>query len=121
LPAMLPLKGDTQPIQFLATSAEELHGNFSPNGRYVAYTSNASGRFEIYVQSQISRKQREEREDDLAIDIVEQRHHPEQRDQRPGVAPPLPPRETGRRMDTPHSSICRCRSSACAAVRTAWG
>jgi dipeptidyl aminopeptidase/acylaminoacyl peptidase len=48
---LLPLTGDTRPIQFLATPAEELHGNFSPDGRYVAYTSNASGRFEIYVET----------------------------------------------------------------------
>jgi Tol biopolymer transport system component len=48
---ILPLKGDKKPVKFLATPAEELHGNFSPNGRYVAYTSNESGRFEVYVQT----------------------------------------------------------------------
>jgi len=48
---LLPLKGDKKPFKFLATAAEELHGNFSPDGRYVAYTSNESGRFEVYVQT----------------------------------------------------------------------
>ncbi len=28
-----------------------MHGNFSPDGRLVAYTSNESGRFEIYVET----------------------------------------------------------------------
>lgn len=31
--------------------ADQMHGNFSPNGRFVAYTSNESGRFEVYVQT----------------------------------------------------------------------
>ena len=48
---MLPLAGDKKPIKYLATPAEELHGNFSPDGRYVAYTSNQSGRFEVYVET----------------------------------------------------------------------
>jgi Tol biopolymer transport system component len=48
---MLPLAGDKKPVKFLATSAEEMHGNFSPDGGYVAYTSNESGRFEVQVQS----------------------------------------------------------------------
>jgi hypothetical protein len=28
-----------------------MHGNFSPNGHLVAYTSNESGRFEVYVET----------------------------------------------------------------------
>jgi hypothetical protein len=28
-----------------------MHGNFSPDGRLVAYTSNESGRFEVYVET----------------------------------------------------------------------
>jgi Tol biopolymer transport system component len=48
---MLPLAGDRKPVKYLATPAEELHGNFSPDGRYVAYTSNQSGRFEVYVET----------------------------------------------------------------------
>jgi Tol biopolymer transport system component len=48
---MLPLAGDRKPAKYLATPAEELHGNFSPDGRYVAYTSNESGKFEVYVET----------------------------------------------------------------------
>jgi hypothetical protein len=48
---MLPLAGDRKPVKYLATPAEELHGNFSPDGHYVAYTSNESGRFEVYVET----------------------------------------------------------------------
>jgi WD40 repeat protein len=48
---MLPLTGDRRPVKFLATPADEMHGNFSPDGRFVAYTSNESGRYEVYVQT----------------------------------------------------------------------
>ena len=30
---------------------DQMHGNFSPDGTSIAYTSNESGRFEVYVQS----------------------------------------------------------------------
>ncbi|HXI12124.1 MAG TPA: protein kinase [Thermoanaerobaculia bacterium] len=36
---------------FLATPAFETDISFSPDGRWVAYTSNESGRFEVYVQN----------------------------------------------------------------------
>jgi len=48
---ILPLSGDRKLHKFLVTPAEELHGNFSPDGHFVAYTSNESGRFEVYVQT----------------------------------------------------------------------
>ena len=48
---ILPLGGDKKPYKFLATPAEEMHGNFSPDGHFVAYTSNESGRFEVYVET----------------------------------------------------------------------
>jgi eukaryotic-like serine/threonine-protein kinase len=48
---LLPLTGDRKPVKFLATPADEMHGNFSPVGHFVAYTSNESGRFEVYVQT----------------------------------------------------------------------
>ena len=38
---------ETQP--FRATQFNEEHGAFSPGGRWVAYTSDESGRFEVYV------------------------------------------------------------------------
>jgi dipeptidyl aminopeptidase/acylaminoacyl peptidase len=39
------------PKIFLATAANEMRGQFSPDGRWVAYQSNETGRFEIYVRS----------------------------------------------------------------------
>ncbi len=48
---VLPRSGDTAPSPFLQTVFEERHGRFSPDGRWVAYTCDESGRFEVYVQS----------------------------------------------------------------------
>jgi Tol biopolymer transport system component len=46
---VLPLSGNQQPFPFQTNEFEENDAAFSPNGRYVAYTSNESGREEIYV------------------------------------------------------------------------
>jgi len=46
---ILPLTGDRVPRPFMATPALEPLGRFSPNGRYIAYQSDETGRFEIYV------------------------------------------------------------------------
>jgi len=35
---------------WLATDAEEAHARFSPDGKWVAYASNVSGQFEIYIR-----------------------------------------------------------------------
>jgi len=43
-------EGKRQPSVFLRTSANELWGQFSPDGRWVAYQSNETGRYEIYVR-----------------------------------------------------------------------
>ena len=48
---MLPLSGKRKPFPFLQTEFSEEHPQFSPDGRWLAYTSNESGRPEIYVQS----------------------------------------------------------------------
>jgi len=45
----LPPGGEPRP--WLATAANELGSRFSPDGRLVSYISDASGRFEVYVQS----------------------------------------------------------------------
>jgi serine/threonine protein kinase/Tol biopolymer transport system component len=45
----LPLFGDRKPVPFLQTRFNESQGQFSPDGRWVAYTSNESGRYEVYV------------------------------------------------------------------------
>jgi Tol biopolymer transport system component len=47
---VLPLSGDKMPIPVLKTPFEERDGQFSPDGKWIAYQSNESGRFEIYVQ-----------------------------------------------------------------------
>ncbi len=46
---MVPLEGDSTPKAIATTPAVETLGQVSPNGRYVAYMSDESGRFEIYV------------------------------------------------------------------------
>jgi Tol biopolymer transport system component len=48
---LLPLGKDGKPLKFIASSAYKEHGNFSPDGHVVAYTSNESGRFEVYVDT----------------------------------------------------------------------
>jgi Tol biopolymer transport system component len=48
---VLPLDGPKKPFTFLQTEANELWGQFSPDGRWVAYQSNETGRFEIYVRA----------------------------------------------------------------------
>jgi Tol biopolymer transport system component len=48
---VLPLFGDRQPEPFLKTPFEEKQAQFSPDGRWVAYCSDESGKDEVYVQS----------------------------------------------------------------------
>jgi eukaryotic-like serine/threonine-protein kinase len=48
---LIPLGGDKKPFKFLGPPSDQLHGTFSPDGRFVAYTSNESGRFQVYVQT----------------------------------------------------------------------
>jgi Tol biopolymer transport system component len=47
---VLPLEGDRTPGVFLQTPFDERYGTFSPDGRWVAYQSNESGRDEIYIR-----------------------------------------------------------------------
>jgi Tol biopolymer transport system component len=47
---VLPTFGDRQPFRFLATEFAEGQGQFSPDGRRVAYVSTESGNQEVYVQ-----------------------------------------------------------------------
>jgi Tol biopolymer transport system component len=48
---VLPTFGDRKPFPFLKTNFGELWPEFSPDARFLAYQSNESGRYEIYVQS----------------------------------------------------------------------
>src|SRR5262245_13778191 len=50
--ALPALKGDeTKPFPVVRTEAVEIGGTLSPDGQWLAYTSDVSGQFEIYVQS----------------------------------------------------------------------
>jgi Tol biopolymer transport system component len=48
---MLPMFGDRQPVRLMQGEFSESGGQISPDGRWLAYTSNESGRSEIYVRS----------------------------------------------------------------------
>jgi Tol biopolymer transport system component len=47
---VLPLFGDKKPFPFVATKGSERGGVFSPDGRWIAYQSNETGIFEVYIQ-----------------------------------------------------------------------
>jgi eukaryotic-like serine/threonine-protein kinase len=47
---VLPLNGNPKPIPFLRTEFNESSGQFSPDGHWIAYTSDESGDDEIYVR-----------------------------------------------------------------------
>jgi len=46
---ILPLFGDRKPFPFLATQFDELAPQFSPDGRWILYTSDESGKTELYA------------------------------------------------------------------------
>jgi len=50
---LIPLFGERQPLPFVQSSFSfgARSGRFSPDGRYVAYASSETGRYEIYVQT----------------------------------------------------------------------
>jgi Tol biopolymer transport system component len=48
---VLPMFGDRKPMPYLQTEFSEAQGRFSPDGRWVVYVSDESGRAEVYVQS----------------------------------------------------------------------
>jgi Tol biopolymer transport system component len=47
---VLGLEGDRKPTPYLQTAFDESQGQFSPDGRWVAYRSDESGKPEIFVQ-----------------------------------------------------------------------
>src|SRR4029450_1447423 len=49
-PGTLPMSGDRTRRAFVSSKQSELNGTFSPDGRWVAYQSNASNRYEIVVR-----------------------------------------------------------------------
>lgn len=48
---LLPLAGDRKPVPLVHTPASETHGQISPDGKWLAYQSNETGVYEVYVQS----------------------------------------------------------------------
>ncbi len=48
---MLPLTGNRKPQPVIQSSFKEMQGQFSPDGRWLAYASDESGRMEVYVSS----------------------------------------------------------------------
>jgi eukaryotic-like serine/threonine-protein kinase len=46
---VVPTTGDRKPFSFIATDADEEIGVFSPDGKWMAYVSDESGRKEVYV------------------------------------------------------------------------
>ena len=47
---VIPMTGDRKPVPFLVTPADETDATFSPDTRWIAYSSDESGRREVYVQ-----------------------------------------------------------------------
>jgi Tol biopolymer transport system component len=45
----VPMKGERKATPFLDSTMIETQGQFSPDGKWIAYTTRDSGRFEIYV------------------------------------------------------------------------
>ena len=48
---LLPLSGERKPIPYLQTEFSQHEARFSPDGRWIAYRSDESGKMEIYVES----------------------------------------------------------------------
>ena len=46
---ILPLDGERKPFPFVRTAFNEIQGRLSPDGRWMAYTSDESGAAEVYV------------------------------------------------------------------------
>ncbi|BCS32377.1 hypothetical protein TBR22_A15870 [Luteitalea sp. TBR-22] len=48
---IVPVSGERQPVPVLQTPSSESQARLSPDGRWIAYTSNESGEAQVYVQS----------------------------------------------------------------------
>jgi serine/threonine protein kinase/Tol biopolymer transport system component len=48
---LLPATGERKPVPYLQTQFSEFHARFSPDGRWVAYTSDETGRPEVFVRT----------------------------------------------------------------------
>ena len=48
---LCPLVGKPEPYPVVRTAADEHYGTLSPDGRWLAYISNETGAYEVYVES----------------------------------------------------------------------
>jgi serine/threonine-protein kinase len=48
--AVLPVTGEGSPLKIVATDYAEMDPALSPDGRWLAYASNRTGRFEVWLQ-----------------------------------------------------------------------
>jgi Tol biopolymer transport system component len=48
---LLTMSDPTRPVRVVDSAGDQLHGNFSPEGSFLAYTSNETGRFEVVAKS----------------------------------------------------------------------
>jgi hypothetical protein len=48
---LLPTAGSEKPSRLIDSPGDQVHGTFSRDGQLVAYSSNESGRYEIYVET----------------------------------------------------------------------
>ncbi len=46
---MLPMSGDRKPMPVVRTDSNEMGGQVSPDGRWIAYASDELGQWEVYV------------------------------------------------------------------------
>ncbi len=67
----LPLKGDRKPFPVLRTPFSETAARFSPDGKWIAYTSNESGKNEVYVRRFLNDVSNAERGKDPALQAGE--------------------------------------------------
>jgi Tol biopolymer transport system component len=49
--SFLPMSGERKPVMFLKDQFFKRHAQFSPDGHWLAYVSNESGSYQMYVQS----------------------------------------------------------------------
>jgi len=48
---VLNLNKKDQPIPLFESDSDEYYGNISPNGKFIAYTTNEAGRFEVFINT----------------------------------------------------------------------
>jgi len=47
---VVPTQGNPIPVNYLQTRFNETHAHFSPDGKFISYSSDESGKSEVYVQ-----------------------------------------------------------------------